>query len=224
MSDSSSLSDGYEETGSANVEASASALSSSTTTSPAASSHSNKKSNFSLRFQKNIASKLSNRTVAKTLIDERTSRLLDNLHDLVKIYTNDKKQAHKFLNNIIKIVVKIEILVKNKQFSPKDKENYKLLSSQIRVFAIAGLEAHHASSSSSFNPKHLHNLLLDAQKTIQAIVALHLTDKSKQRIDSLFALCGSEAFLKDVYTQTKYETITKSIAKDVGFMLENNLL
>jgi hypothetical protein len=220
MSDSS---DDYEEPNeSKNIGAMTSANAAAAASSSSDQPH-NKKSNFSLRFQKNIASKLSTRTVAKTLIDERTSRLLDNLHDLVKIYTNDKKQAHKFLNNIIKIVVKIEILIKNKQFTPKDKENYKLLSSQMHLFAQDGLLAYQKPAT-SLNVTHLHNLLIDAQKTVQAIVLNHLTEKSKTRIDSLFALCASENFLKDVYTQSKYEANTKSIASDVSFMLDNNLI
>jgi hypothetical protein len=70
-----------------------------------------------LRIQKKIASKMSNKNVAKIFIDDTTGDVLDNLFIIVKDYTNSKSKAEKILNDIIKIIVKVGLLVKNNQLS-----------------------------------------------------------------------------------------------------------
>ena len=75
---------------------------------------------LALRVQKNIASKMSSKTVAKVFIDETTGRLLDNLYKLAKEHSKSKKEAEKLLKNIIKIIIKIGILYKNDQFNNEE--------------------------------------------------------------------------------------------------------
>ena len=178
------------------------------------------RSSLSLRFQKKIASKLSNKTIAKTIIDERTGRVMENIQELIRLYSEDKKFAHKFLNKVIKIVVKIEILIKNKQFNAKEKENHALLVKQFHLYVNTAMSMH--NKTGPLDPNHLHNQLVDCQKTIQAIVARHLTDKSKKTIDFCFDYLSNERFFQQIYTQSKYEKTKNSIASDIKFMLENN--
>ena len=178
---------------------------------------------FSLRFQKNIASKLSTKRIAKRLIDDRTSRLLDNLRDLARIYTNDKKFAEKLQSNIIKIVVKIELLLVNKQFSPDDKQNFAILRQKIHTFVINGISYY--ENVGMLDVDYLHKQILEIKKCIQTLVTNHLSDKSKQRIDMVFDFCAQTNFLKEGYTnRVKYGTTVDSFMSDVKFYVEQKVL
>jgi hypothetical protein len=75
---------------------------------------------LSLRIQKKVASKMSNKNVAKIFIDDTTGRILDNLYLLSKEYTNNKTKAEKILNDTIKIIVKIGLLIKNNQLNEEE--------------------------------------------------------------------------------------------------------
>ncbi len=70
-----------------------------------------------LRIQKKIASKMSNKNMAKIFIDDTTGRILDNLSIIVKEYTNSRSKSEKILNDVIKIIVKVGLLVKNNQLN-----------------------------------------------------------------------------------------------------------
>nr|XP_053655328.1 tumor necrosis factor alpha-induced protein 8-like protein isoform X3 [Cherax quadricarinatus]XP_053655329.1 tumor necrosis factor alpha-induced protein 8-like protein isoform X3 [Cherax quadricarinatus] len=75
---------------------------------------------ISLKAQKKLLSKMSNKTMAKNFIDDTLASILDNMYSLAKAYTGNKKEAEKLVKNIIKIVVKINILYRNEQFSQED--------------------------------------------------------------------------------------------------------
>lgn len=46
---------------------------------------------------------MANKHIAKVFIDDTSGSLLDNLYRLVKHQTNNKKQAEKIVENIIKV-------------------------------------------------------------------------------------------------------------------------
>ena len=63
---------------------------------------------LSVRMQKKIAGKLSSRTLARHLINDPTSRVLDNVYVLLKIFYN-KHQAEKVANHIMHTLTPISI-------------------------------------------------------------------------------------------------------------------
>ena len=63
---------------------------------------------------------MSNKNVAKIFIDDTTGHILDNLYLIVKQFTNNKSRAEKILNDIIKIIVKIGLLLKNNQLKENE--------------------------------------------------------------------------------------------------------
>jgi len=70
-------------------------------------------SDFALKVQKNIVSRMSTKGVAKVFIDEKMGSLLDNVYRLCKTYCKNKKEAEKIVKNTIKIISKIQLLAKN---------------------------------------------------------------------------------------------------------------
>ncbi len=136
---------------------------------------------LALRIQKKIASKMSNKSIAKIFIDDVTGRILDSLYNLTKEYTNSKKQAESILNDIIKIIVKIGILFKNNQLSAEELKLCNNFRQSFHYFIKSALSFYEIQYT--FDHELLHDRLKESQRLLHSIVQQHLTDKSKKRID-----------------------------------------
>jgi len=178
---------------------------------------------LALRLQKNIASKMSTKSVAKIFIDEPTGRILDNLHRLVKEYTKNKKQAENILNNIIKIIIKVGLLYKNEQLTDDELRLCDNFRQKFHSFVKAALSFYEIEFS--FDSKFLHDLLIDCKNLIQLIVKSHLTDKSKGRIETVFTFFADEAFLGFIFKGTpSSKLIMKAIVDDTRKLVEEGSL
>jgi len=178
---------------------------------------------LALRLQKNIASKMSTKSVAKIFIDEPTGRILDNLYKLVKEYTKSKKQAETILNNIIKIIIKIGLLYKNEQLTDQELKLCDNFRQRFHSFVKAALSFYEIEFT--FDAKFLHDLLKECQALIHLIVKSHLTDKSKTRIESVFDFFSEEAFLGFIFKGTpSSKIIMKAIVDDTRGLVEEGSL
>jgi len=178
---------------------------------------------LALRLQKNIASKMSTKSVAKIFIDEPTGRILDNLYKLVKEYTKNKKQAETLLNNIIKVIIKIGLLYKNDQLTDEELKLCDTFRQRFHSFVKAALSFYEVEFT--FDAKFLHDLLVDCQNLIQLIVKNHLTDKSKMRIETVFTFFADEAFLAYIFKGTpNSKQFMKLIVDDTRDLVEEGSL
>lgn len=178
---------------------------------------------LALRLQKNLASKMSTKSVAKIFIDEPTGRILDNLHRLVKEFTKNKKQAETILNNIIKIIIKVGLLYKNEQLTDEELKLCDNFRQKFHSFVKAALSFYEIDFT--FDSKFLHDLLVDCESLIQTIVKEHLTDKSKTRIETVFTFFADEAFLAFIFKGTpSSKLIMKSIVDDTRKLVEEGSL
>lgn len=167
---------------------------------------------LALRLQKNIASKMSTKSVAKIFIDEPTGRILDNLHKLVKEYTKNKKQAETLLNNIIKIIIKIGLLYKNEQLSTSELALCDDFRMQFHSFVKAALSFYEVDFT--FDAKFLKQQLVECERLINLIIKVHLTDKSKGRIESIFSFFADEAFLAYIFKGTPSSKVLMNLIVD----------
>ena len=77
----------------------------------------------------------------------------------------------------------------------------------------------------TFDNKYLHSSLKNCHLLIQNIVRTHLTDKSKQKIDSVFSFFSDQNFLETVFApHSSYTTILKSIVDDARLLVEEGSL
>ena len=184
------------------------------------------------RIQKKVASKMSNKSVAKIFIDEQTGRLLDNLFNLVKIYTGSKKQAESILNDIIKVIVKIGILFRNDQLTPDELRLCNTFRDTFHLFVKSALSFYEVDYT--FDKDHLSGLLKTCQSLIQVVIRHHLTDKSKARIDHVFNFFSDKKFLEDTFKNAtgkastehslKYKAVMKDIVDDVRKLVDEGNL
>jgi hypothetical protein len=151
---------------------------------------------LAMRIQKKVASKMSNKNVAKIFIDDLTGRLLDNLYNLVKAYTGSKKQAENILNDIIKIIVKIGLLVRNNQLTQSEFTLCDSFRQTFHLFVKSALSFYEIEYT--FDKEHLSSLLKSCQATLHLIIKNHLTENSKHRVDNVFEFFVDKKFLEDV--------------------------
>ncbi|CAF0769640.1 unnamed protein product [Brachionus calyciflorus] len=177
---------------------------------------------LALRIQKKVASKMSNKNMAKIFIDETSGRLLDNLYKLVKDYSGSKKLAESILNDIIKVIVKIGILVKNEQLSSDELKLCNDFRQTFHLFAKSALSFYEIEYT--FDQKHLHNLLVSCQASMHSIIKFHLTDKSKNRVDNVFNFFSDITFLEDIFKNHKYSTQMQVIVDDARKLVDDGLL
>ena len=156
---------------------------------------------LALRIQKKVASKMFNKNVAKIFIDELTGRLLDNVFNLVKLYTGNKKQADSILNDIIKIIVKIGILFRNDQLGADELRLCNAFRQTFHLFVKSALSFYEIEYT--FDKDHLCSLLKSCQNTLHLVIKNHLTDKSKGRIDNVFDFFSDRKFLDEVFRNSK---------------------
>lgn len=176
-----------------------------------------------LRIQKKIASKMSNKTVAKIFIDDTTGRILDNLHKLVKDYSKNKKQAETIINSVIKIIIKIGLLYKNEQLSADELRQCDSFRQTFHLFVKSALSFYEIDYT--FDKKYLHTSLKNCQSQIQNIVKTHLTDKSKHKIDNVFNFFSDQQFLETVFTpNSPFSSTLKQIVDDARLLVEEGSL
>lgn len=177
---------------------------------------------LALRVQKKVASKMSNKNMAKIFIDETSGRLLDNLYKLVKDYSGNKKIAETILNDIIKVIVKIGILVKNEQLSPSEIKNCDNFRQSFHLFTKSALSFYEIEYT--FDPKYLNNILVSCHSYMHDIIRGHLTDKSKKRVDNVFNFFTEIKFLEEIFRNGKYSVIMKAIFDDARKLVDQGLL
>jgi len=153
---------------------------------------------MSLRMQKKIASKMSTKGVAKTLVDDTTAELLDHLHKLAKNEYPSKKEAEKLVKYIVKIVVKIGILLRNDQFNAQEVKLTQQFQQKFHNVIMTAISFHEVDFT--FDRDFLISQFQNLEDMLQKIVERHLRDKSQKRITFIFDFFKSGDFLDKLFS------------------------
>lgn len=176
-----------------------------------------------LRMQKKLASKMSSKSVAKVFIDEETGLLLDNVYQLVKEYTSDKKEGEKMVKYLIKITIKIAIAFRNDQFNKEELvliEDYKkkFKSTVMTVTSFVDVDF-------TFDKHYLAKVLHENCALLHLIIKRHTTDKTKGKVDHVFKLFCDTEFLEAVFTPgSRYTPIMKKISSQLDNLMETGTI
>ena len=170
-----------------------------------------------LRIQKKVFSKFSTKGVAKTFIDDNTSNLLDTMHSILAKEL-DQKKADKVIKNLIKIVVKLGILLKNNQFNDEEIGLGIKLRKKLRNAAMTVVSFHQVDFS--YDRAYLVQLVKECSDIIHKLVDRHLTPKSHTRIDSFMDILSNgdlldKVFLPDGAYHAQLESISEAFDKVV---------
>ncbi|XP_043218417.1 tumor necrosis factor alpha-induced protein 8-like protein [Amphibalanus amphitrite] len=172
-----------------------------------------------MRAQKKLASKLSNKTVAKMLVDDNTSQLLDNLCLLCKQVSGDKAAAEKVTKNIIKVMVKVGLLNRNDQFNAEERQLANKFQRQFQTTALTIISFYEVDFT--YDHDFILKSLADMQATILALIERHLTDKTKARVEHVFGFFAREQFLDAVFASgSSHRALLGSLTDDLHTLLE----
>ncbi|XP_018022954.1 tumor necrosis factor alpha-induced protein 8-like protein [Hyalella azteca] len=178
---------------------------------------------ISIRAQKKLLGKMSNKSVAKTFIDERSASVLDNTYNLAKAYTGDKKEAEKLVKNIIKVVVKIGILARNDQFTADDIKCANKLRTKFSTIVKTIISFYEVDFT--YDKNFLVNNITDCRDLLKALVKDHLTDKSVGRIDHVLDFFSNGAFLEEMFRKdSQYRPQMKVIIEDLNKAMDEGEL
>ncbi|XP_024086401.1 tumor necrosis factor alpha-induced protein 8-like protein isoform X1 [Cimex lectularius] len=174
-----------------------------------------KSRDIGLRAQKKILSRMANKNVAKMFIDDTTASLLDNLYRMAKQYTDNKKESEKLIKNIIKVVIKIGVLYRNGQFNNEEIRIAEKFKHKFHSAAMAVISFHEVEFS--YDRPYLLNALNESHSCLRKVVSRHLTDKSLQRIDSVFGFFDNPQFLDAVFKPSSdYKEVLGRLVSDIN--------
>ncbi|KAG0726904.1 Tumor necrosis factor alpha-induced protein 8-like protein 1 [Chionoecetes opilio] len=170
---------------------------------------------ISLKAQKKLLSKMSNKTLAKSFIDDTLASVLDNLYSLFRGYTGNKKEAEKVVKNIIKIVVKINILYRNDQFVTEDLKVANQLRNKFNTIVKTVISFFEVAFS--FDKSFLTKAIEDCRGLLKQLVGNHLTDKSIGRIDHVFDAFTEPAFMEELFRpESPHRPTLQAIVDDMS--------
>ncbi|XP_050296227.1 tumor necrosis factor alpha-induced protein 8-like protein isoform X2 [Anthonomus grandis grandis] len=173
-----------------------------------------------LRAQKKILSKMAGKNVAKVFIDDVTASLLDNLYRLAKQYSNNKKEAEKLIKNIIKVVIKLGVLHRNNLLSEEDLKLAEKFKSKFRMAGMTIISFYEVDFS--YDRNYLVKALGESQKILKAIISRHLTDKSINRVESVFGFFANETFLDAMFKRdSEHREALGRVVNDLNRAIDN---
>ncbi|XP_063244431.1 protein salivary glands marred isoform X2 [Bacillus rossius redtenbacheri] len=168
-----------------------------------------------LRAQKKILGRMANKNIAKVFIDDTTSSLLDNVYRLSKAYTGSKKEAEKLVKNVIKIVIKIGVLYRNGQFSAEELRLAEKFKGRFHAAAMAVVSFYEVDFS--YDRHYLLTALNESRSIMHQLVRNHLSEKSLNRIDSVFGFFANAAFLDSMFRKdSEHRELLGQIVADMN--------
>jgi len=178
----------------------------------------------SLRAQKKLLGKMTSRRVLSAFIDETSSRLLNNLYRLGRdLHNGDKRTAEKAIRHLIKTVIKTGILYRNDQFNATELNIADDFRKRFRTIVMTVVSFFQVEFT--YDAGYLTKAMAEACSMLKQIVARHLTDKSLDRIDSVFAYFGDKEFLDAAFRSTgPQRELMGLIVQDLNHLLETNVL
>ncbi|XP_068204183.1 tumor necrosis factor alpha-induced protein 8-like protein isoform X2 [Palaemon carinicauda] len=170
---------------------------------------------ISLKAQKKLLSKISNKSMAKNFIDDTHANILDNMYNLAKAYTGNKKEAEKIVKNIIKIIVKIDFLSRNKLFSEADLKVADQLKDKFTTIVKTVISFFEVDFT--FDKNFLTKNVNDCRAILKDLVGNHLSDKTLGRIDHVLDFFTDSAFLEEMFkTDSQHRPLLQSIIGDMS--------
>ena len=182
-----------------------------------------KSKDFAMQAQTKILTKMASKNLSKLLIDEKTNDILDEFYKIIKIKTENKKQAEKFLKTIVKLMIKVSVLQRKEMFSADEiklVEKFQLLTRTTSMTIVSFYEV-----DFTFDKYVLSKQINEGRTVLQQLVAYHLSEKSKDKINSVFDVLGDPEFLEDLFEPSgKYRPSLSKIVDRLNQLIEDGVI
>jgi len=185
-----------------------------------------KASVVAFEVQKNFANKFfSNKVVVKGLIDDTSAKLLDNLYNLLFVFTKSKKDSEKTTRNIIKMSVKIGMLQRGDKFTKEEKDSLIMIQKTLRTVAMTLISFYQVDHT--FDRSFVIKYLTELEALLKGLITRHLTEKSVGRVEQIFGVVKTPEFLDSIYVPGKNSEMRElmgQVVADLNNCLEAGIL
>lgn len=175
-----------------------------------------------LRAQKKLLGKMSGKSIAKHFIDDTTSEVLDKAYIIIKDFRS-KDEGKKIMKYIIKTVIKVGILYRNDQFNAEELKIVETFKSKFHSLAMTVVSFHEVEFT--YDKAFLKSSIEECRQLLQSIIGRHLTDKSKNRADTVFNFFICDELMDEIFNPSgKYKKEMDIIANDMHKMMDEGNL
>ncbi|XP_039182916.1 tumor necrosis factor alpha-induced protein 8-like protein 1 [Crotalus tigris] len=175
--------------------------------------------NLALQAQKKLLSKMASKNMASIFIDDTSSEILDELYQVTKEFTHNRKEAQKVIKNLIKIVVKLGLLYRNKQFGVEELALMDRFRKKVHTLAMTAVSFYQIDFT--FDRRVMANMLNECRDLLHQAINTHLTAKSHSRINHVFNHFADFEFLSALYGSSEpYQTHLQRICEGLSQMLD----
>ncbi|KAL1454040.1 hypothetical protein WDU94_010335 [Cyamophila willieti] len=165
---------------------------------------------------------MSNKSMVKMYIDDRSGHLLDNLYRVIKTYTNNKKQSEKIIKSVIKIIIKSSLLVRNKQLSEQELATCETIKTKLQSLMMSFISFYEVDFSYDFS--YLNKQLTQIRTLLVTLLSKHMQPKNVQKLESLFVFFNNKQFLDTIFNKKNesYRPYMTTIVTDLNVLLDGN--
>ena len=183
-----------------------------------------KSRDLAVKAQKKILGKMaSKKNFSKLLIDDKTSDVLDEFCKIRRMQTGNKKDAEKLLKNIIKVMIKVGVLLKNEQFTSDELKLVDKLQQKTKTAAMTIVSFYEVDFT--FDKYVLSKQINEGRSILQQLISSHLTEKSKTRINSVFDILGDAEFLEELFEDNgKYRPSLAKITGSLNDLIDEGVI
>ncbi|KAI1296754.1 Tumor necrosis factor alpha-induced protein 8-like protein 1 [Halotydeus destructor] len=158
-----------------------------------------------MRAQKKLLGKMANKNVAKMFIDDTSAALLDDVNRFIKTNASSKKESDKIVKYIIKLVVKMSILEKNKAFDVNDLKRIEIFKQQFASLTKTLISFH--TVAYSYDRQFLVSSLNKCRDLLNLVISKHLSSKSLSRSEQVFTFFLQPEILDRLFSSTDENAI-----------------
>lgn len=177
--------------------------------------------NLVLQAQKKLLSKMASKTMANIFIDDTSSEVLDELYRVTKEFTHNRKEAQKIIKNLIKIVMKLGVLYRNRQFTAEELRLMEHFRKKVHTLAMTAISFYQIDFT--FDRRVMSGVLNECRDLLHQAVNTHLTAKSHSRINHVFNHFADYEFLSALYGPSEpYRTHLQRICEGINKMLDED--
>lgn len=171
-----------------------------------------------LQVQKKIASKVASKALVKQIVDEELAQLLDAMHNIAA-QELDSKHAHKIVKDLIKIVIKLGLLYRNKQFNAEELRLGEVIMKKLRRISLTVISFYEVDFT--YDQNFLMVNVQELGEQLHRLVDRHLTPKSHARIDNVITFFANGETLDKVFmADGKYRPMLPNISKAFSVAVE----
>uniref|UniRef100_A0A0N5BKX6 Tumor necrosis factor alpha-induced protein 8-like protein n=1 Tax=Strongyloides papillosus TaxID=174720 RepID=A0A0N5BKX6_STREA len=151
---------------------------------------------LSVRAQKKIVGKISNRKMVKVLTGSDVNNLFDELYRALKIHYN-QNCAEKVIKYIIKISLKLFVVEQEGAINPENTKLFNSLEKIFKNFVLTFISFNQVDFS--YDRNYIAKLLDQLQNSATILVDTYLSDKSSRRCDFIFEQINNPLFLDNLF-------------------------